>query len=86
MTFLPIAAREPRVAARRRATYWLRFCLALAVLVIWFFLVVLTGAWLLLGLAVDLAFAHRAKFKLLRSLRETPLHQAVTPANPSSPT
>src|ERR1051325_2961091 len=41
MTFLPIVARELRVAARRRATYWLRFGLALAVLVLWFFLLVL---------------------------------------------
>src|SRR6266446_2635671 len=40
MTFLPIVVRELRVASRRRATYWLRFFLALAVLVIWFFLLV----------------------------------------------
>ena len=41
MTFLPIVARELRIAARRRSTYWLRSGAALAVMGIatWFFLV-----------------------------------------------
>ncbi len=41
MTFLPIVARELRVASRRRSTYWLRSAAALVVLMIaaWFFLV-----------------------------------------------
>ena len=41
MTFLPIVARELRVAARRRGTYWLRLGAALGVIVLgtWFFLV-----------------------------------------------
>jgi len=41
MTFLPIVARELRIASRRRSTYWLRSGAALVVLVIaaWFFLV-----------------------------------------------
>src|SRR5438445_3722175 len=40
MTFLPIVARELRVASRRRATYWVRSSAALAVIVLgtWFFL------------------------------------------------
>src|SRR5947209_2280627 len=40
MTFLPIVARELRVASRRRATYWVRSgaALALIVLGVWFFL------------------------------------------------
>src|SRR5713226_2349443 len=40
MTLLPIVARELRVAARRRGTYWLRTGAALVVIVvgIWFFL------------------------------------------------
>jgi hypothetical protein len=38
MSFLPIVERELRVAARRRGTYWLRFFLAFAVIVVWFFL------------------------------------------------
>ena len=40
MTFLPIVARELRVAARRRATYWMRSGAASAMLVLgtWFFL------------------------------------------------
>ena len=40
MTFLPIVARELRVAARRRGTYWVRSGAALGILVIgtWFFL------------------------------------------------
>jgi ABC-type transport system involved in cytochrome c biogenesis permease component len=41
MSFLPIVERELRVASRRPATYWLRLFLALAVFVIWFFLLVL---------------------------------------------
>ena len=40
MTFLPIVARELRVAARRRGTYWLRCVSAVIILVI--------GAWYLL--------------------------------------
>ena len=41
MTFLPIVARELRVAARRRGTYWVRIGAALAVMVLgtWFFLI-----------------------------------------------
>src|SRR5882672_3391259 len=41
MTFLPIVARELRVASRRRATYWVRSgaALTLIVLGVWFFLV-----------------------------------------------
>ena len=40
MTFLPIVARELRIASRRRSTYWLRSAAALVVMVIgaWFFL------------------------------------------------
>ena len=40
MTFLPIVARELRVASRRRATYWVRSGAALGVIVLgtWFFL------------------------------------------------
>ena len=40
MTFLPIVARELRVAARKRSTYWMRTGAAAAVLVLgtWFFL------------------------------------------------
>ena len=40
MTFLPIVARELRVASRRRATYWVRSGAALALIVVgvWFFL------------------------------------------------
>jgi hypothetical protein len=39
MTFLPIVARELRVAARRRGTYWVRSGAALGILVVgtWFF-------------------------------------------------
>ena len=40
MSFLPIVERELRVAARRRGTYWLRSLLALAVLMIWFSLLI----------------------------------------------
>src|SRR5438046_5740437 len=40
MTFLPIVARELRVASRRRGTYWLRTGSALAVLIV--------GTWLFL--------------------------------------
>ncbi len=41
MTFLPIVARELRVASRRRATYWVRAGAALAVIVLgtWVFLI-----------------------------------------------
>ncbi len=39
MTFLPIVERELRVAARRPATHWTRFCAALATLAIWLLLV-----------------------------------------------
>src|SRR5882757_6124421 len=40
MTFLPIVARELRVASRRRSTYWVRIGAALAVIIIgtWVFL------------------------------------------------
>ena len=40
MTFLPIVARELRVASRRRSTYWVRAGAALTVIVAgtWFFL------------------------------------------------
>src|SRR6266700_7237896 len=40
MTFLPIVARELRVASRRRGTYWVRTGAALAVVVLgtWIFL------------------------------------------------
>ena len=40
MTFLPIVARELRIAARRTGTYWVRSGAALAILIIgaWFFL------------------------------------------------
>src|SRR5271165_4992133 len=40
MTFLPIVARELRVAARRSGTYWVRCGAALALMIIgaWFFL------------------------------------------------
>jgi len=39
MTFLPIVARELRVAARRRSTYWVRFGAALAVMLLggWYY-------------------------------------------------
>src|SRR6266498_5222362 len=40
MTFLPILARELRVASRRRVTYWIRTGAALAVMII--------GTWLFL--------------------------------------
>ncbi|HEY2951585.1 MAG TPA: ABC transporter permease subunit [Verrucomicrobiae bacterium] len=39
MTFLPIVERELRVAARRRGTHSMRFCVALAVLVVWLVLI-----------------------------------------------
>src|SRR5438876_11445161 len=39
MTLLPIVERELRVASRRRATYWLRFVIALGVCALWFLLV-----------------------------------------------
>src|SRR5881628_465284 len=39
MTFLPIVERELRVAARRRGTHSMRFCVALAVLVVWLALI-----------------------------------------------
>jgi ABC-type transport system involved in multi-copper enzyme maturation permease subunit len=41
MTFLPIVARELRIASRRRSTYWVRSGAALVVMFIgaWFFLV-----------------------------------------------
>src|SRR5436190_7714899 len=44
MTFLPIVARELRVAARRRVTYWVRTGAALAVIVLgtWLFLMMHT--------------------------------------------
>jgi ABC-type transport system involved in cytochrome c biogenesis permease component len=44
MTFLPIVARELRVASRRRLTYWLRTGAALGVIVLgtWFFLMMQT--------------------------------------------
>src|ERR1051325_2474885 len=42
MTFLPIVSRELRLSSRRRGTYWLRCLLALAALVIWFFLLVVS--------------------------------------------
>ena len=35
MTFLPIVARELRVAARKRSTFWLRVIAALVSLVIY---------------------------------------------------
>ena len=38
MTFLPIVARELRLASRRRATYWLRTFLGFAVSMVWLFL------------------------------------------------
>src|SRR5690348_13323226 len=38
MTFLPIVDRELRVAARRHSTYWVRLLLAMASIVIGFFL------------------------------------------------
>jgi ABC-type transport system involved in multi-copper enzyme maturation permease subunit len=41
MSFLPIVNRELRVASRRRATYWLRCFLALAVGGIWFLLLLI---------------------------------------------
>src|SRR2546422_89950 len=57
MTFLPIVARELRVASRRRATYWVRSGAALAVIVlgVWFFLMTRTvppqeGALILFGI------------------------------------
>src|SRR5438034_8238367 len=40
MTFLPIVDRELRVAARRHSTYWVRLLLAMAAIVISFFLYV----------------------------------------------
>jgi len=40
MTFLPIVARELRVASRRRATYWSRFVMALATIVVGLFVFV----------------------------------------------
>lgn len=45
MSFLPIVARELRVAARRRGTYWLRSAAALAVIIAgaWLFLVMQSG-------------------------------------------
>jgi ABC-type Na+ efflux pump permease subunit len=63
MTFLPIVARELRVAARRRGTYWVRSGAALGILVIgtWFFLMKLNQPpqdiamglfWILTGSAV----------------------------------
>ena len=44
MTFLPVVGRELKVSSRRPATYWLRFFLVLAALVIWFFLLVTSRA------------------------------------------
>ena len=46
MTFLPIVARELRVASRKRSTYWLRIGAAVAILVLgsWFFLMMKTEA------------------------------------------
>src|SRR3974390_3432096 len=38
MTFLPIVNRELRVAARRHSTYWVRLLLAMAAVLIGFFL------------------------------------------------
>lgn len=43
MTFLPIVARELRVASRRRGTYWVRTGAALAVVVIGTFLFLMMG-------------------------------------------
>src|SRR5437867_908357 len=45
MTFLPIVARELRVASRRRVTYWVRSGAALVVIVI--------GTWLFLMMQRD---------------------------------
>ena len=45
MTFLPIVERELRVAARRPATHWTRFCAALATLIIWLLLALSTPQW-----------------------------------------
>jgi len=44
MTFLPIVARELRVASRRRVTYWVRTGAALAVIILgtWLFLMMHT--------------------------------------------
>jgi ABC-type transport system involved in multi-copper enzyme maturation permease subunit len=42
MSFLPIVERELRVAARRPATHWTRFCAALATLTIWLLLALST--------------------------------------------
>jgi ABC-type transport system involved in cytochrome c biogenesis permease component len=46
MTFLPIVARELRIASRRRWTYWRRFCAALLALIA-------TGVVLVLGRQAD---------------------------------
>jgi ABC-type transport system involved in multi-copper enzyme maturation permease subunit len=40
MPFLPIVERELRVAARRRATYWLRLFAVLAAVTVWFTLLI----------------------------------------------
>jgi hypothetical protein len=60
MTFLPIVARELRVAARRRGTYWIRLTAALAALGIGGFIMLIPefrsprtlGAALFVGLSV----------------------------------
>ena len=45
MTFLPIVERELRVAARRHSTYWVRLVLALAAIVIGFWLHIAHVRW-----------------------------------------
>jgi ABC-type transport system involved in multi-copper enzyme maturation permease subunit len=40
MTFLPIVERELRVAARRRATFWMRSLLGVGTILLWLFLLV----------------------------------------------
>jgi ABC-type transport system involved in multi-copper enzyme maturation permease subunit len=44
MTFLPIVERELRVASRRRATYWMRFFLALGVFALWLLVLLMAPA------------------------------------------
>ncbi len=43
MIFLPIVARELRIAARRPGTYWVRWAAALTIIVVgtWYFLMYL---------------------------------------------
>ncbi len=74
MTFLPIVARELRVASRRRATYWVRSSGALSVIVLgtWFFLMMRHEAPQFVALALfGLLTGSAALYCLLSGVRAT---------------